>query len=88
MTVQKYKIIERFDEDYSIDTVPVPWNLIPEEVASKIPGWYYTNVLAATKDGEIVQKTVVFFNPVYEFDPDAEVYQMYGGKILVQLGEE
>lgn len=81
---QKYKIINQYSEDYSFDAVPLNWDYIPEEISEKIPGEYYSNVYAATESGEIIEKTVVFLDPVKSFAEKSETFELEPG-VFIQL---
>ena len=85
--IQKYKIINQYSEEYSFDAIPLNWDHIPESVSDKIPGEYLSNVYALTGEGGIIEKTVVFLDPIKKLSDEIENFKL-GENIIIQLPDD
>lgn len=70
---KKYLVSFRYDSPASI---AVDWNKIPTEIFEKIPGVYIYNVPAVTSEGDIIEKTVIYLNPVSKFESGVDINEL------------
>jgi hypothetical protein len=76
---EKFSIV-----DCEIDeSLPLEWTKIPEEYISKIPGRYLHNILYASEDGELIESTVIFIEPISKLTKGSTRIEL--DKIIVEL---
>lgn len=74
MSKKKYVIIDLYEK--GDNTVSLDWNKLPESLIDKLPGRLLYNIPSVTKDGEIVEKTVVLLNPRRTFKKSMEIFEL------------
>ena len=74
MSKKKYVIIDLYERGDS--TVALDWNKLPESLIDKLPGRLLYNIPSITKEGEIVEKTVVLLNPRRAFKKSMEIFEL------------
>lgn len=77
-SIKKYLISEL----YATDSFPVDWSIIPDEFLDKISRNLY-NVSALTKDGDIIERTVVFLKPVRKFPGNVDTVELDNGSVMI-----
>lgn len=82
MEVKKYLISSL----YAPESYPVDWSVIPDSFLGLISRNLY-NVSAVNKDGNIVERTVVFLHPVEEFPENVNFVELDNGEVVIGIKE-
>lgn len=68
------------------EAIPVDWTKIPEHIIEEIPGKYLFNVASVIGTGDVIEKTVVFLEPITRIPSSSKKYEL--DEIIIILEDD
>ena len=68
------KLMLQVSDEWGDKAFPLDWNMLPEDIMDKVSPDYYYNILSYS-NGEIKEKTVIYFRKVKKFRKGITAYE-------------